>query len=52
MEAHFVTFFSPGTFVAEDTTKPIDSWNLPLVDSKWMSSAQVREPEVPKPILE
>lgn len=25
--AHFVTFFSPGTFVAETTTEPIDSWN-------------------------
>lgn len=27
MKAHFVTFLSPGTFVAEDTTKPIDSWD-------------------------
>lgn len=25
---HFVTFYSPGTFVAEDTTKPIASWNV------------------------
>lgn len=28
MERHFVTFFSPGTFVAEETVKPIDSWDV------------------------
>lgn len=28
MKQHFVTFYSPGTFVAEDTTKPIDSWDV------------------------
>lgn len=28
MEKHFVTFFSPGTFVAETTEKPIASWNV------------------------
>ncbi len=28
MKQHFVTFFSPGTFVAEETTKPIDSWDI------------------------
>lgn len=27
MKKHFVTFFSPGTFVSEITTKPIDKWN-------------------------
>ncbi len=25
---HFVTFFSPGTFVSEETTKPIETWNV------------------------
>lgn len=29
MKAHFVTFYSPGTFVAEDSTQPIDSWDVP-----------------------
>ena len=28
MKRHFVTFYSPGTFVAESSTKPIDSWNV------------------------
>jgi hypothetical protein len=27
MEKHFVTFLSPGTFVAEDRTVPIESWD-------------------------
>lgn len=28
MKAHFVTFYSPGTLFSEDTTKPIDSWDV------------------------
>lgn len=28
MKKHFVTFLSPGTFVAEETTKEIDSWDV------------------------
>ena len=30
MEKHFVTFCSPGTFVTEENTKPIDSWNVDI----------------------
>lgn len=30
MEAHFVTFRSPGTFVAEETAKPIPFWDIDL----------------------
>jgi hypothetical protein len=28
MKKHFVVFFSPGTFVAEQTQKEIDSWDV------------------------
>lgn len=28
MKKDFVTFYSPGTFVAELTTKPIDKWDV------------------------
>ncbi len=28
IEKHFVTFYSPGTFVAETTEQPIDAWDV------------------------
>lgn len=28
LQKHFVTFYSPGTLVAETTEKPIDAWNV------------------------
>jgi hypothetical protein len=28
VQKHFVEFFSPGTFVAETTTREIESWNV------------------------
>jgi len=28
VEKHFVTFYSPGTFVDETSEKPIDSWDV------------------------
>jgi hypothetical protein len=27
-KAHFVTFYSPGTFVSESSTKPINAWDI------------------------
>jgi len=33
MQKHFVTFFSPGTFVAETTEKPVDSWDVEAAKS-------------------
>jgi|SRR6185369_12565596 len=40
MKKHFVTFLSPGTFVAEETTKEIDSWD---VDKAMEMSGQIIE---------
>jgi hypothetical protein len=40
MEKHFVEFFSPGTFVAETTEKPIDSW---AVDKAVAMSTSIKE---------
>jgi hypothetical protein len=28
IQKHFVTFFSPGTFVSEESSQPIDSWDV------------------------
>lgn len=28
MQQHFVTFYSPGTFVSEETTKAISAWDI------------------------
>lgn len=46
MQAHFVTFYSPGTFVAEGTTKPINSWD---VDTAVAMSATITERHGAKP---
>ncbi len=40
MKKHFVTFYSPGTIVAETTRKPIDSWD---VDKAVEMSRDVKE---------
>jgi hypothetical protein len=40
MKKHFVTFYSPGTMVAETTEKPIASWNIKT--AKQMASS-IRE---------
>lgn len=40
VKAHFVTFFSPGSFFAEETTKPISSWN---VDTAIEMAFEIRE---------
>jgi hypothetical protein len=40
MKKHFVVFYSPGTFVSEETEKPIDSWD---VDRAVAIAKQIRE---------
>lgn len=40
MERHFVRFLSPGSFFAEETVKPIDSWD---VDKAIGLSKEIRE---------
>jgi hypothetical protein len=37
---HFVTFYSPGTFVAESTTKPIQAWD---VETAKMMARDIKE---------
>jgi hypothetical protein len=37
MEKHYVTFLSPGTFLAEKTTKEIDSWDIEKAKILYMS---------------
>ena len=34
MQKHFVTFYSPGTFIAEMTEEPIDSWDVKLAEKR------------------
>jgi hypothetical protein len=33
MQKHFVTFYSPGTFVSEQSTKEIASWDVPAAQA-------------------
>lgn len=40
VEAHFVTFYSPGTFVAETTEKPIELWDTDIAKSM---AAKIKE---------
>ena len=28
MKKHFVTFYSPGTFIAEGSTRPVEAWDV------------------------
>jgi len=46
MVRHFVTFCSPGTFVAEQTEKPIDSWD---VETAKVMAAAITERHNAKP---
>lgn len=46
LQAHFVTFYSPGTFVAEMTTRPIERWS-PELASEMMVKIHERYGAVP-----
>lgn len=46
MEKHFVTFYSPGTFVAEGTTKEVPAWDIDLAVAM---SADIRERHSARP---
>lgn len=46
MEKHFVTFYSPGTFVSETSEKPIDAWD---VEVAVLMAAEIKERHGAKP---
>jgi len=46
VKQHFVTFYSPGMFVAEQTTKPIKAWDVKLAQ-KMAKSVKERYGAVP-----
>ena len=45
-QQHFVTFFSPGTLVAETSTLPIDKWDLATA-KKWAGTCKERHGATP-----
>ena len=46
MKKHFVTFYSPGTFMAEESTKPISAWD---VDKAVEMARNIKERYAAKP---